>query len=78
MMARTTLDDRTIAERDLDDLIDYTLDQLDKEAKRLRDQLAAREEYWSRLKDELDKAVRQADELRADNKLLMERWKRGA
>jgi plasmid stabilization system protein ParE len=34
MMARITLDDRTIAERDLDDLIDYTLDQLDKEAKR--------------------------------------------
>jgi len=28
------MDDRTIAERDLDDLIDYTLDQLDKEAKR--------------------------------------------
>jgi hypothetical protein len=30
MMGRTTLDDRTIAERDLDDLIDYTLAQLDK------------------------------------------------
>ena len=28
------MDDRTIAERDLDDLIDYTLNQLDKEAKR--------------------------------------------
>jgi len=29
------MDDRTIAERDLDDLIDYTLNQLDKEKRRM-------------------------------------------